>query len=510
MAGSRGAAAQALDVITIGRSSVDLYGQQIGSRLEDIASFAKSVGGCPSNIAIGTARLGLSSALITRVGDEQMGRFIKEQMAREGVALDGIVDRPRAPDLARASLGRERQDLPAHLLSRQLRRHGARRGRHRRRLHRLGARRARHRHAFRQAQHRCRPAQGDARSRAGRRQGHPRHRLPAQSLGPCRPCRRRRALHQVGHASPSICRRSCPIATSSSAPRKRSMIAGGSERHARGAARPSARSHRRPSCSSAGRWAASSIPARSPARIEDGIVGKGFPIEVYNVLGAGDAFMSGFLRGWLRGESLRDRRDLGQCLRRLRRVAAALLAGKPDLGGAAIFPEAWQPAPGAAQGRGDQSHPLGDDAAPAPITSLFALAIDHRRQFEEMADQAGAAARPDRRFKRLAVEATAPVANGRPGFGMLLDETYGREAMFDAAKHAFWIGRPIEEPGSRPLRFEIHARMSARGSSNGRSTIRSSASPSIIPTMTPELKHEQPREAARPVRRGRARSAANC
>ena len=50
-----------LDVITIGRSSVDLYGQQIGSRLEDIASFAKSVGGCPANIAIGTARLGLKS-----------------------------------------------------------------------------------------------------------------------------------------------------------------------------------------------------------------------------------------------------------------------------------------------------------------------------------------------------------------------------------------------------------------------------------------------------------------
>src|SRR5206468_9071143 len=38
--------------------------------------------------------------------------------------------------------------------------------------------------------------------------------------------------------------------------------------------------------------------------LEAGIVGKGFPIEIYNVLGAGDAFMSGFLRGWLRGEAL--------------------------------------------------------------------------------------------------------------------------------------------------------------------------------------------------------------
>ncbi len=52
-----------LDVITIGRVSVDLYGQQIGSRLEDIQSFAKSVGGCPANIAIGAARLGLKSGI---------------------------------------------------------------------------------------------------------------------------------------------------------------------------------------------------------------------------------------------------------------------------------------------------------------------------------------------------------------------------------------------------------------------------------------------------------------
>ena len=52
-----------LDVITMGRCSVDLYGQQIGARLEDIMSFAKSVGGSPSNIAIGTSRLGLKSGL---------------------------------------------------------------------------------------------------------------------------------------------------------------------------------------------------------------------------------------------------------------------------------------------------------------------------------------------------------------------------------------------------------------------------------------------------------------
>ncbi len=79
-----------LDVITIGRSSVDLYGAQVGGRLEDMASFSKAVGGCPTNIAIGTARLGLKSGLITRVGDEHMGRFIREQCAREGVDVTGV------------------------------------------------------------------------------------------------------------------------------------------------------------------------------------------------------------------------------------------------------------------------------------------------------------------------------------------------------------------------------------------------------------------------------------
>ncbi len=112
-----------LDVITIGRSSVDIYGQQIGARLEDTVSFARSVGGCPANIAIGTARLGLKSAIITGVGDEQMGSFIKEHLAREGVETRGIKTDP-ARLTALVLLGVEkRQDLPDHLLPRKLRRY---------------------------------------------------------------------------------------------------------------------------------------------------------------------------------------------------------------------------------------------------------------------------------------------------------------------------------------------------------------------------------------------------
>ena len=84
----------------------------------------------------------------------------------------------------------------------------------------------------------------------------------------------------------------------------------------------------------------------------------------------------------------------------------------------------------------------------------MALAIDHRMQLEAMAKEVGAPVERIPDFKVLAVEAAAQVADGRPGFGMLIDGTYGREALFRAADHPFWIGRPVELPGSRPLDFE--------------------------------------------------------
>ncbi len=90
---------------------------------------------------------------------------------------------------------------------------------------------------------------------------------------------------------------------------------------------------------------------------------------------------------------------------------------------------------------------------PAP-EGLVALAIDHRAQFEEWADAAGAPRERIAAFKRLAVDAAARVAAGRPGYGMLIDGTHGREALFRAADHPFWIGRPVEKPGSRPLDFD--------------------------------------------------------
>lgn len=83
--------ARNLDIICVGRAAVDLYGQQIGARLEDMGSFAKYLGGSSGNIAYGTARLGLRSAMLTRVGDEHMGRFVREEFDAAGVDTSHVI-----------------------------------------------------------------------------------------------------------------------------------------------------------------------------------------------------------------------------------------------------------------------------------------------------------------------------------------------------------------------------------------------------------------------------------
>ena len=95
-----------------------------------------------------------------------------------------------------------------------------------------------------------------------------------------------------------------------------------------------------------------------------------------------------------------------------------------------------------------------------PMPQLLALAIDHRAQLEEIP---GATPEKLIAFKRLAVRAAAEVTRGRPGFGMLLDDRYGRDALFDAtALGNLWIARPVEQPGSRPLRFEFTQDLGSR------------------------------------------------
>ena len=74
-----------LDLITVGRVSLDLFSRDIGAPFVDIGSFETSVGGSPVNIAIGAARLGMRALAFTAVGDDEVGRFVRAYLAREGV-----------------------------------------------------------------------------------------------------------------------------------------------------------------------------------------------------------------------------------------------------------------------------------------------------------------------------------------------------------------------------------------------------------------------------------------
>ncbi len=174
--------------------------------------------------------------------------------------------------------------------------------------------------------------------------------------------------------------------------------------------------------------------------------------------------------GWAARASA-DRRDLGQCLRRVRRVAPALLAGVSDLRGAAVLPEERQPAPRAAQGRGDQPHPLGDDA---PARCALADGVRHAtiaRSSRISPSDAGADASKIAAFKVLAVKAAARVADGRDGYGMLLDESTAAQRHVRIRPASLLLARPPgRAAGLAAACASSSARTSARSWSNGRST----------------------------------------
>ena len=78
------------DLITIGRISVDIYGQEEGAGLEDSQSFKKAVGGSPTNVAIGTARYGHKAAVITGVGDDSLGRYALSELEKFKVGTEYV------------------------------------------------------------------------------------------------------------------------------------------------------------------------------------------------------------------------------------------------------------------------------------------------------------------------------------------------------------------------------------------------------------------------------------
>lgn len=82
------------DLIAIGRVSMDLFAENIGAPFEDITDFVTSVGGSPSNIAIGTSKLGLRVALLTAVGEDEVGHYVLRYLRDERVETAYI---PRKP-----------------------------------------------------------------------------------------------------------------------------------------------------------------------------------------------------------------------------------------------------------------------------------------------------------------------------------------------------------------------------------------------------------------------------
>ena len=322
-------AAADLDLITLGRSSVDLYGEQVGGRLEDMGSFAKYVGGSPTNTAVGAARLGLQAALLTRVGADHMGRFIREQLVREGVdvALGGHRSEARLTALVILGI-RDREQLPADLLPRELRRHGARRGRRRRGLRSRSARAVliNGTHLSQAARVRGQPA-GRRRWPGGGRQGGVRHRLPPGALGPDRAATWARTASSPTQA---VTARSCSRSLPALRPDRRHR---GGDPHPR-RRRPTrsrrcgrSRAHRRAAGLQARAAGLRRLPGRDPATASTtASSGRASTVEVFNVLGAGDAFMSGFLRGWLRDEPLERCCELANACGRHRGLAPRLRA----------------------------------------------------------------------------------------------------------------------------------------------------------------------------------------
>ena len=98
---TRFAAGRRFEVASIGRLAVDLYANQYGCDLEEVSTFAKYLGGSSGNVAFGCARFGLRSAMISRVGNEQMGRFLIKTLADEGCDVSQVkVDPERKTALA--------------------------------------------------------------------------------------------------------------------------------------------------------------------------------------------------------------------------------------------------------------------------------------------------------------------------------------------------------------------------------------------------------------------------
>jgi 5-dehydro-2-deoxygluconokinase len=437
-----------LDVITIGRSSVDLYGAQIGGRLEDMGSFNKYIGGSPTNIACGAARLGLKAGLITRVGNEHMGRFIREQLEREGVDVRGVTTDPeRLTALVLLGIRDEHQfplifyrencadmalcedDIDEEF---------------------IGSSRA----LVATGTHLSNPRTEAAVLKALQvaRQSGARTALDIDY----RPNLWGVASHGEGELR-FVESRNVTSKLQSTLGLFDLIVGTEEEFHVAGGSTDTLEALRAVRAITPatlvckrGAQGAVAFAGAVPDSLDDGETGPGFPIEVFNVLGAGDGFMAGLLKGWLEdadwqtalkyanagGAFAVSRHGCTPAYPSLQELEFFLRRGvvRPDLRNDAELQQLhWS------------SNRAGD------WTDCRVFAFDHRIQFEEMdgytLEKGGA-------FKELCLKAALQVQDGRRGYGILCDNRIGRSALHAASGSGLWIGRPCEFPGSRPLAFE--------------------------------------------------------
>jgi 5-dehydro-2-deoxygluconokinase len=437
-----------LDLITIGRASVDLYGGQVGGRLEDMGSFQKYIGGSPCNIAAGTARLGLKSALITRVGDEHMGRFIREELQREGVDVRGVrTDDQRLTALVLLGI---RDDSQFPLIF------------------------------YRENCADMALCEDDidgtfiAEARAvvatGTHLSHPRTEAAVlKALHLARTHGARTALDidyrpnlwgLAGHGDGEsrFIESAAVTAKLQSHLHLFDLIVGTEEEfHIAGGTTDTIAALRAVRARSGATLVCKRGPMGAVAfagaiadTLDEGEAGPGFLIEVFNVLGAGDGFMSGLLKGWLDGEPWPVALSYANACGAFAVSRHGCTPAYPSWDELQFFLT-----------RGVKEKALRKDAALEQMhwstnrhgdwSTMRVFAFDHRMQLEDLP---GATTEKISRFKELCLDAVAEVADGRPGYGLLCDSRLGRRALYKAAGQGLWIGRPVEWPGSRPLTLE--------------------------------------------------------
>lgn len=439
------------DVICMGRAAVDLYGEQIGGRLEDMQTFNKYMGGSPANTAVGVARLGLKPAMLTRVGDEHNGRFVRETLAAEGVDVSHVTTDPKRLT-ALVFLGiQDRETFPlvfyrdncadmalspgdidenfiasanALLLSgthlSQARTHEA-----------------------------CREAMAAARRGGTRIVLDIDYRPVLWGLTGLGLGEQRFVASDTVTAHLQSVIADCDLVVGTE---EEIHIAGGSTdtlealRRLRALTRALLVVKRGP-------MGCVAFEGAIPADIEQGHKGPGFPVEVFNVLGAGDAFMAGFLRGWLVGEPLQ------RCCTWANACGAIVVSRHGCAPAMASWPELQH-----FLANGSPTRRLREDARLEQLhrattrtrrwDELVILAFDHRSQLEDIAGKHGVGEESIRAFKRLIAEGARRGAGSRSGAGVILDGRFGEDVLPSLTGKGWWVARPVELPGSRPLAFE--------------------------------------------------------